>query len=235
MYKHTTAKHTDNKHHVLGKHTVLKRKIYDAVISHINNQGVYRIVYCPSMGHKPAINDRRNHICDVERNKRKHNLHYDIPIACHRATDERFPSWHCNQPYCENHDEIPPAVLHRKADFVVLLDDLHKAGDRHQEPAPDKVICHPVVSRLRHRIDHLADHHGVNEIVQKNLNTGKRSNFAPILQKIFPRHRKFQISFAICRQYGNQPNYCVNCNFCIRRSDILESGNENPVSHNLQA
>lgn len=205
MYKHTTAKHTDNKHHVLGKHTVLKRKIYDAVISHINNQGVYRIVYCPSMGHKPAINDRRNHICDVERNKRKHNLHYDIPIACHRATDERFPSWHCNQPYCENHDEIPPAVLHRKADFVVLLDDLHKAGDRHQEPAPDKVICHPVVSRLRHRIDHLADHHGVNEIVQKNLNTGKRSNFAPILQKIFPRHRKFQISFAICRQYGNQP------------------------------
>ena len=40
MYKHATAKHTDDKHHVLGKHTAFKRKIYDAVISHIDNQGV---------------------------------------------------------------------------------------------------------------------------------------------------------------------------------------------------
>ena len=40
MYKHATAKHTDDKHHVLGKHTAFKCKIYDAVISHIDNQGV---------------------------------------------------------------------------------------------------------------------------------------------------------------------------------------------------
>lgn len=55
MDKHATAKHTDDKHHVLGKHTAFKHKIYDAVISYIDNQGVYRIVYCPSMRYKPAI------------------------------------------------------------------------------------------------------------------------------------------------------------------------------------
>lgn len=75
MDKHATAKHTDDKHHVLGKHTAFKHKIYDAVISYIDNQGVYRIVYCPSMRYKPAINDRRNHICNVERNKWQHNLY----------------------------------------------------------------------------------------------------------------------------------------------------------------
>lgn len=128
MDKHATAKHTDDKHHVLGKHTAFKHKIYDAVISYIDNQGVYRIVYCPSMRYKPAINDRRNHICNVERNKWQHNLYDDITIACHRATDERFPFWHCNQPYRKNHDKIPPAVFHCEADFVVLLDDFRKAG-----------------------------------------------------------------------------------------------------------
>ena len=235
MDKHATAKHTDDKHHVLGKHTAFKHKIYDAVISYIDNQGVYRIVYCPSMRYKPAINDRRNHICNVERNKWQHNLYDDITIACHRATDERFPFWHCNQPYRKNHDKIPPAVFHCEADFVVLLDDFRKAGNRHQEPAPDKVVCHPVVSGLRYRINHLTDHYGVDKIVQKNLNAGKRSNLAPILQKIFPRHRKFQISLTICRQYGNQPNQSVNCNFGICRPDILEAGDKNPVSHNLQA
>ena len=235
MDNHTAAKHTDNKHHVLGKHTTLKHKIYYTVISYINNQGVYRIVYCSSMRDKPAIDDRRNHICNVERDKRQHNLHDDIAITCHRSADERFPSGHRNQPYCKNHDKIPPTVLHCKTNLVVFLDDLHKAGDRHQEPAPDKVVCYPIVSGLRHRINHLADHYGIYEIIQKNLNTGKCSNLAPVLQKCFSRHRKFQISLTICRQYGNQPNYYVNCNFCIRRSDILEAGNENPVSHNLQA
>ena len=97
MDKHATAKHTDDKHHVLGKHTAFKHKIYDAVISYIDNQGVYRIVYCPSMRYKPAINDRRNHICNVERNKWQHNLYDDITIACHRATDERFPFWLLSQ------------------------------------------------------------------------------------------------------------------------------------------
>lgn len=44
MDKHATAKHTDDKHHVLGKHTAFKHKIYDAVISYIDNQGVYRML-----------------------------------------------------------------------------------------------------------------------------------------------------------------------------------------------
>lgn len=47
---------------------------------------------------------------------------------------------------------------------------------------PDDVVDRPVSSLSGHLVYHAADHDGVNEIIQKNLKTGKESDPAP-----FPR------------------------------------------------
>ncbi|MCI9122146.1 MAG: hypothetical protein HFG00_11600 [Oscillibacter sp.] len=186
MEYHPKAKHQDDGIHVKNNGPGQVQPIKGAVINQIDQKRIDHIISGLSQPDKNIVNDGRARVSDIKGNQLSGDSKNLLRVGqVFNKAVKRFPKGNGERP--ENHagtgdKTVGEPLQFRVSVFAVGADHFREGRDRDQQPAPDKIVCEPVVSLFPHQIDHFADHNRVNQIIHKLLQARKNAGSAPRLE-----------------------------------------------------
>lgn len=188
MYDHAEAEHQDDRVHIKCNGVCPVQNVENAVVSEIDEQGIDGVVPRLTQADKDIVDDYTAGVCNIKGCKPDDNGKDLVRISeILRITKKRRPGGNRDYPKhnaCGGNE----VVVELSELFVTVLavraDDLGKCGDRNQQPAPDEIVCNPVVALLGNHVHHFADHDGVDKVIHKLLKPRKYAGPAP-----FTEHR----------------------------------------------
>lgn len=139
----------------------------------VDNKRIDGIIAGFAKPHKDVVDNCTARIRNIKRNK----LYNDTEnLSCFlkplRIAEERCPCGNGNHPKhrtCSGNKVIVEFMQLFVPVLAVRADNLGKGCDRYEQPAPDKIICYPIVALLGDHIYHFADHNGIDKVVDKLL------------------------------------------------------------------
>lgn len=173
MCHHAEAEHQNYRVHRKCDYTCAVQDIENTVVAEVDNKRIDGIIAGSAKPHKDVVDNCTARIRNIKRNK----LYNDTEnLSCIlkplRITEERCPCGNGNHPKhrtCSGNKVIVEFTQRFVPVLAVRADNLGKGCDRYEQPAPDKIICYPIVALLGDHIYHFADHNGIDKVVDKLL------------------------------------------------------------------